>query len=92
MDVNKLLGPLDAAFILALVVITEMVKRALPESYWRAVPLIPLALGLGAGFVMAGEASNWQAVTKTAILYAGGASLAYELGRSTVLGKGGPAK
>lgn len=87
MDVDTLFKTLDGVVILAIMAVTEGIKRILPESYWRWVPGVPLILGIASGIVMT-DATAWRAVAKGALVYAGGASLGYELLRSTILGRG----
>jgi len=87
-DLSSLLKLVDVGVIIAIIGITEGIKRALPESYWRLTPAVTLGLGLAAGIIMVPDASAIRAVAKSALIYGGAASLAYELGRTTLFGKG----
>ena len=91
MDVDTLFKTLDGVVILAIMAVTEGIKRILPESYWRWVPGIPLILGIASGVVMT-DATAWRAVAKGALVYAGGASLGYELLRTTIFKKSAKAE
>jgi hypothetical protein len=91
MDFDSLLKAVDLVVIVAIIAITEAVKRAVPEKYWRLMPIVPLVLGIAAGFVVT-TASEWRAFAKAAMLYAGAASLAYEIGRTTLFGAGAKAE
>ena len=87
-DISALLKLVDLGVIAAIIGITEGIKRALPEDYWRLTPAVTLLLGIVAGWIMVPDASAVRAIAKSALIYGGAASLAYELGRTTIFGKG----
>lgn len=86
---DALLKAVDIVVILAIMGITEGVKRALPERSWRWIPLVPLALGILVGVILTPAGQAWRMAAKAALLYAGAASLGYELLRTTILKTGG---
>lgn len=90
-DISALLKLVDLGVIAAIIGITEGIKRVMPEEYWRSTPAVPLLLGVVAGATMTPELSAWRVVAKSALIYGGAASLAYELGRTTLFGKGSKA-
>lgn len=91
MDIGfeALLKAVDIVLILAIMGITEAIKRAIPEERWRWVPLVPMILGVLCGAVVSPAGSGWRVVAKAALLYAGAASLGYELLRTTLFKTGG---
>lgn len=91
MDFDVILKAVDVGVIVAIMLVTQGLKNALPEAYWRVVPLIPLVLGIFAGIVMT-EVNIWRLVAKNSLLYAGASSLVYEVGRTTVFGRGAKAE
>lgn len=93
MDFNfdVLLKAVDLVLILAIMGVTEGVKRALPEAEWRWIPVIPMVLGVLCGAVVSPAGSGWRVMAKAALLYAGAASLGYEFLRTTIFKTGGKA-
>ena len=85
---DALLKAVDLVMIIAIIGITERFKRALPEVYWRWVPVAPVVLGLIAGIIVSPGSGDWRVLAKAAMLYAGAASLGYELLRTTILKSG----
>lgn len=90
MDFNfdVLLKAVDLVLILAIMGLTEAIKRAMPEDQWRWIPLVPVVLGIICGAVVSPAGSGWRVMAKASLLYGGAASLAYELLRTTVLKQG----
>ena len=85
---DALLKAVDLVMIIAIIGVTEAIKRALPEPYWRWIPVVPVMLGLGAGVIVSPGSGDWRVLAKAAMLYAGAASLGYELLRTTILKTG----
>jgi hypothetical protein len=55
------------------------------------IPLLRLALGIFAGVVMT-EGNIWRVIAKNSLLYAGASSLVFEVGRTTIFGRGAKAE
>lgn len=85
---DALLKAVDVLVIIAIIGITEAVKRAVPERFWRWTPVVPLLLGIIGGIVLSPPGLGWRAVAKATLLYAGAASIAYELLRTTIFKSG----
>jgi hypothetical protein len=85
--IEQLFKAVDLVTIAAIIALTQAIKRALPEEFWRLTPLITVALGVAAGLITA-ETTDPRLIAKSVLLNSGAASLAYELGRTTLLGKG----
>ena len=92
MNFDTLLKAVDLVIILAIIGVTEAVKKTLPESLWRWVPIVPVVLGAVAGAVVSPDESSWRVAAKATLLYAGAASLGYELLRTTLLKSGAKAE
>jgi hypothetical protein len=96
-DFGPLLKAVDLTIIAAIVAITFAVKAALTDPqtgnnpYWRWIPLVPLALGLVAGWIVTQSTDGARAILKAALLYGGAASLLWEIGRTTVFKAGAKA-
>ena len=88
MDYEALLKALDFVVIVAIMGVTEGVKRMLREDLWRWIPVVPILLGIVAGLLLTPIGSGWQAFGKSVLLYAGGASIAYEFLRTTIFKSG----
>jgi hypothetical protein len=87
-----MLEVVDGLVIVAIIGITELFKRALPEHYWRATPLITLALGVLAGWFSTPASADARAIFRSSVLYAGAAAIFYEIGRTAILGWGSKGK
>ena len=85
-DFGALLKAVDLVMILAIIGVTEAVKRSLPETSWRWIPIVPTVLGIVAGIIV--SPGDWRVLAKAAMLYAGAASLGYEILRTTILKSG----
>jgi hypothetical protein len=86
-DIQQLLKVVDAVMIAAIIGIVQGLKKVLHEDLWRWIPLAVIVLGVLAGWITT-DTGAWRAVAKNALLYAGAASIIYELGRTTVFAKG----
>src|SRR3990167_3049852 len=91
MDLDLLMKAVDLVLIAAIIGVIEGIKKFLPENQWRFIPLITLGLGFVAGWIMT-PGTNVRAIVKSAIIYGGAASLAYELVRTTLLARGSNAE
>ena len=84
---DALLKAVDIIIILAIIGITEAVKRTM-QNHWRWIPMVPVVLGIIGGIIVTPSLTNWRVAAKAAMLYAGAASIAFELLRTTILKQG----
>jgi hypothetical protein len=82
MEPDILLKLVDIPVVVAIVILTEVIKRTIP---WRGAPLIPVFLGIVAAIVWT-DSAGWRAVGKNIFYYAGASVIAYETLRTTIMG------